>query len=50
MDYEYKHRLCIEEIQEIDDYVNNLFGLTAKENLYIKNFALQYRMSGGVKK
>lgn len=50
VDYEYKHRLCIEEIQEIDDYVNNLFGLTAKENLYIKNFALQYRMSGGVKK
>lgn len=49
VDYEYKHRLCIEEIQDIDDYINDLFGLTAKESLYIKNFALQYRMSGGVK-
>lgn len=47
-DYEYKHRLCIDVIHEIDDYINELFGLSAEESEYIKNYALNYRMSGGV--
>lgn len=47
-EYEYKHKLCIDEIHAIDDYINNLFGLTDAESLYIKNFAYRYRVSGGV--
>lgn len=46
-DYEYKHNACIKEIHEIDDFINNLFGLTEEESSYIKNFAFRYRMSGG---
>lgn len=49
-EYEYKHRLCINEIHAIDDYINQLFGLSDEETLYIKNFAFRYRVSGGVKK
>ena len=48
--YEYKHRLCIDEIHAIDDYINKLFGLTKEESLYIKNFAYRYRVSGGTAK
>ncbi|MCM1330102.1 MAG: SAM-dependent methyltransferase [Ruminococcus sp.] len=48
-DYEYKHRSCAEEIHDIDDYINALYGLTDAENLYIKNFAYRYRVSGGAK-
>lgn len=47
-DYEYKHKLCVNEIHEIDDYINPLFGLTEEEGEYIKNFAHVYRISGGV--
>lgn len=47
-EYEYKHKSCVDEIHEIDDYINALYGLTDAENLYIKNFAYQYRVSGGV--
>ncbi len=46
-EYAYKHRLCLKEIQAIDDFVNRLYGLTAEESHYIKNFALKYRTSGG---
>lgn len=46
--YEYKHKLCVPEIHQIDDYINNLYGLTEKESIYIKNFALPYRTSEGV--
>lgn len=46
--YEYKHRYCIDEIHEIDDYINQLFDLTDEESFYIKNFAYKYRMSRGV--
>lgn len=46
-EYEYKHRSCVDEIHEIDDYINKLFGLTEEESLYIKNFAYRYRVSGG---
>lgn len=47
-EYEYKHRACVEEIHQIDDYVNALYGLTEEESVYIKNFAYRYRVSGGV--
>lgn len=46
-EYEYKHRECITEIRAIDDYINDLFGLTDEESEYIKNFAFRYRISGG---
>lgn len=49
-EYEYKHNACVDEIHAIDDYINGLYRLTAKENKYIKNFAHQYRVSGGAKK
>jgi hypothetical protein len=49
-EYEYKHRLCVDEIHAIDDYINQLFGLSKEESLYIKNFAFRYRVSGGIKK
>ncbi|PKR84022.1 HsdM family class I SAM-dependent methyltransferase [Heyndrickxia camelliae] len=47
-EYEYKHKECIDEIHEIDDYINKLYGLTEEESLYIKNFAFRYRIGGGV--
>lgn len=49
-EYEYKHKDCLEEIHAIDDFVNNLFGLTETESEYIKGFAIRYRVSGGAKK
>jgi len=48
VDYEYKHKNCTNEIHAIDDYINDLFGLTAQESLYIKDFAFRYRIGGGV--
>ena len=47
-DYGYKHKDCVDEIHLIDDYINELYGLTETENLYIKNFAYHYRVSGGL--
>ena len=47
-EYEYKHKYCINEIQAIDDYIAKTFCLTEEENIYIKNFALRYRVGGGV--
>lgn len=46
-EYEYKHKFCTDEIHAIDDFINALYGLTDDENLYIKNFAYRYRISGG---
>lgn len=46
-EYEYKHKECVNEIHEIDNYINSLFGLSDAENLYIKNFAYRYRVGGG---
>lgn len=48
--YEYKHKFCLKEIHEIDDYINNLYGLTESESNYIKTFALSYRTSEGARK
>ena len=47
--YEYKHRLCMKEIHEIDNYINQLFWLTEDEKYYIKKFSLKYRVGGGAK-
>lgn len=46
-EYEYKHRECVEEIRRIDDHVNALYGLDARESGYVKDFAYRYRISGG---
>lgn len=46
-EFEYKHKLCVEEIHDIDDYINNLFKLNEEESKYIKNFAYRYRVSEG---
>lgn len=46
-EYEYKHKNCTETIHQIDDVINQAFGLTEEENLYIKQFAYRYRTSGG---
>lgn len=45
-DYEYKHRLCKEQIDNIDDELGKIYKLTNDEVNYIKNFSLLYRMSG----
>lgn len=47
-EYEYKHRACLAEIHAIDDVINSVYGLTQEESDYIKDFALRYRVSGGV--
>ena len=49
-DYEYKHKNCLAEIHEIDNYINGLFGLSENESQYIKTFAISYRTSEGAKK
>lgn len=49
-EYEYKHKDCIKEIYAIDDYINNMFGLTKEESDYIKGFAFRYRTSGGAER
>ncbi|WP_159459222.1 Eco57I restriction-modification methylase domain-containing protein [Helcococcus massiliensis] len=48
-EYEYKHKECIDIIHEIDDIINKSFNLTEEESIYIKNFALRYRIGGGAK-
>lgn len=48
-DYEYKHKECLAQIRAIDDYVNEIFGLTESQSQYIKSFAFRYRTSGGAK-
>ena len=45
--YEYKHKLCKVEIDEIDDYLATIYQLSPEELDYVKNFALKYRISGG---
>lgn len=48
-EYEYKHKECVDVINEIDDTINRVFNLTEEESIYIKNFALRYRVGGGAK-
>ena len=45
--YEYKHRLCKDIIDEIDDCIGKAYKLSNKEITYCKNFALKYRVSEG---
>lgn len=46
-EYEYKHKECVDIIHKIDDYINELYGLTEEESIYIKNFSYRYRIGGG---
>lgn len=48
IDYEYKHKDCIDEIRAIDTFINEAFGLSEEEGLYIQNYAFKYRTSSGV--
>lgn len=43
-DYEYKHKLCKKEIDDIDNELAGVYKLTSNELHYIQNFALKYRM------
>lgn len=45
--HEYKHKLCLYEIHEIDDFINSLYNLSKKESEYIKSFAYKYRVGEG---
>ena len=46
-EYEYKHKLCKDVIDEIDNELANAYNLTDEELNYIKNFSLKYRESRG---
>lgn len=46
-DYEYKHKECKDEIDAIDDLLAEIYELTEEELIYIKSFALKYRMGSG---
>lgn len=43
-EYEYKHKLCKDVIDEIDDILAVDYKLSKSEVKYIKNFALKYRL------
>lgn len=45
--YEYKHKLCKNIIDEIDECIGKAYKLTDREIRYCKNFALKYRISEG---
>lgn len=45
--YEYKHKLCKQVIDEIDNALGIVYHLNQKEVEYIKNFASKYRESLG---
>ena len=47
-DYEYKHKLCKDIIDEIDDAIASSFLLSKEEISYIKNYILKYRLNDGV--
>ena len=46
-DYEYKHKLCKQVIDKIDDNLAVLYKLNEKEVSYVKSFATKYRESLG---
>ena len=48
VEYEYKHKDCKKEIDEIDDSIAQLYNLTNEELNYVKNFALKYRLGGNL--
>jgi len=45
--FEYKHRLCRNVIDKIDDCIAPYYELTAQESEYVKNFEKKYRESLG---
>lgn len=47
VEYEYKHRDCKKEIDDIDEALQQIFNLTDTQIEYIKNYKLNYRMSNG---
>ena len=47
VDYEYKHKLCKDIIDEIDDELKSVYKLSAPELNYIKKFNEKYRMGDG---
>lgn len=48
VDYEYKHKLCKDVIDEIDNELKNIYDLTEEELNYIKLFAIKYRTGGEI--
>lgn len=48
VDYEYKHKLCKNVIDEIDDELAKIYNLTQIELDYIKSFAIKYRAGGKI--
>lgn len=46
VEYEYKHRLCKDIIDKIDDELAKIYKLTEIELKYIKNYAIIYRTGG----
>jgi len=47
VDYEYKHKLCKDIIDEIDDELKSVYKLSAPEVNYIKKFNEKYRVGDG---
>lgn len=45
VEYEYKHRLCKDIIDKIDDALATVYELTPEELQYVKSFKLKYRLS-----
>ena len=45
MDYEYKHKLCKDVIDEIDDLLMNVYNLSIEDINYVKSFKIKYRLS-----
>ena len=46
IEYEYKHRLCKDVIDKIDEQLANDYKLSGKELEYVKEFAEIYRVGG----
>lgn len=42
--YEYKHKRCKDTIDEIDDFLSIIYGLTVSELNYIKSYKEDYRL------
>lgn len=47
VDYEYKHKLCKDVIDEIDNELAKVYKLSNTQLEYIKNFGLRYRIGDG---
>ena len=45
--YEYKHKECKKEIDEIDILLQQIYCLTNEEIEFLKNYNIRYRMSNG---